>query len=112
MIILNVFDIIYRELWPLLCTQHAKAGGVSGDGFYWDMVVQVFGSTDLPDRLVALPPFVEPSRCHAYHLTRSGRACADRVISVLGYACPDIVYSPAIYPICALLLHYVTGKTL
>lgn len=101
---------IRKELWPLLCTQHAKAGGVSGDGFYWDMVVQVFGSTDLPDRLVALPPFVEPSRCHAYHLTRSGRACADRVVSVLGYACPDIVYSPAIYPICALLLHYVTEE--
>ncbi|XP_066143731.1 GTPase-activating protein skywalker isoform X3 [Euwallacea fornicatus] len=101
---------IRKELWPLLCTQHAKAGGVSGDGFYWDMVVQVFGSTDLPDRPVGLPTFVEPSRCQAYHLTRSGRACADRVVSVLGYACPDIVYSPAIYPICALLLHYVTEE--
>ncbi|CAH1131123.1 unnamed protein product [Ceutorhynchus assimilis] len=101
---------IRRELWPTLCTQHAKAGGVSGDGFYWDMVVQVFGSAELPERPVGLPPFVEPSRCHAYHLTRSGRACADRVISVLGYACPDIVYSPAIYPICALLLHYVSEE--
>ncbi|KAL1512576.1 hypothetical protein ABEB36_002148 [Hypothenemus hampei] len=101
---------IRKELWPLLCTQHARAGGVSGDGFYWDMVVQVFGSAELPDRPVGLPPFVEPSRCHAYHLTRTGRACADRVVSVLGYACPDIVYSPAIYPICALLLHYVSEE--
>lgn len=101
---------IRKELWPLLCTQHARAGGMSGDGFYWDMVVQVFGSAELPERPVGLPPFVEPSRCHAYHLTRAGRACADRVVSVLGYACPDIVYSPAIYPICALLLHYVTEE--
>ncbi|XP_030760306.1 GTPase-activating protein skywalker isoform X3 [Sitophilus oryzae] len=101
---------VRKELWPILCTQHAHAGGASGDGFYWDMVVQVFGSVELPDRPVALPLFVEPSRCNAYHLTRSGRACADRVISVLGYACPDIVYSPAIYPICALLLHYVTEE--
>ncbi|XP_050302931.1 LOW QUALITY PROTEIN: GTPase-activating protein skywalker [Anthonomus grandis grandis] len=104
---------IRRELWPLLCTQHAHAGSTGGrvrDGFYWDMVVQVFGSTDLPERPVGLPTFVEPSRCHAYHLTRSGRACADRVVSVLGYACPDIVYSPAIYPITALLLHYVSEE--
>ncbi|XP_060518468.1 GTPase-activating protein skywalker isoform X2 [Cylas formicarius] len=101
---------IRKELWPMLCAQHHAAGGVSGDGFYWDMVVQVFGTSELPERPVSLPPFVEPSRCHAYHLTRAGRASADRVVSVLGYACPDIVYSPAIYPLCALLLHYVTEE--
>ncbi|XP_060518473.1 GTPase-activating protein skywalker isoform X7 [Cylas formicarius] len=102
--------VFRRELWPMLCAQHHAAGGVSGDGFYWDMVVQVFGTSELPERPVSLPPFVEPSRCHAYHLTRAGRASADRVVSVLGYACPDIVYSPAIYPLCALLLHYVTEE--
>ncbi|KAG6459195.1 hypothetical protein O3G_MSEX011254 [Manduca sexta] len=54
-----------------------------------------------------LPPFVEATHCIGYHLTRKGRAVADRVVSVLGYACPDITYSPSLYPITAALLHFM-----
>ncbi|VVC93190.1 unnamed protein product [Leptidea sinapis] len=54
-----------------------------------------------------LPPFVEATHCLGYHLTRKGRAVADRVVSVLGYACPDITYSPSLYPITAALLHFM-----
>nr|CAD7588163.1 unnamed protein product [Timema genevievae] len=64
----------------------------------------------ISDKPIMLPPFVEPSHCMAYQLTRRGRAQADRVVSVLGYACPDITYSPALYPITALLLHFMSGK--
>ncbi|KAJ8977841.1 hypothetical protein NQ317_007969 [Molorchus minor] len=103
---------IRKELWPLLCTQHQNGKSNIMDGFYWDMVNQVFGSTDLPDKPISLPPFVEPSHCPSYYMTRKGRCVTDRVVSVLGYACPDIVYSPTIYPICALLLHYMSGETL
>lgn len=103
---------IRRELWPLLCLQHNKGGTtVMGDGFYQDMVIQVFGTSDLPDKPISLPPFVETSHCQTYYLTHRGRSVADRVVSVLGYACPDIVYSPTIYPICGLLLHYMSGKS-
>ncbi|XP_017784438.1 PREDICTED: TBC1 domain family member 24 isoform X1 [Nicrophorus vespilloides] len=114
------------ELWPALCEQHSNGKKVDAvapatpsttaaasetmDGFYWDMVSQVFGCTDLPDRSISLPPFVEPGHCQSYFLTNRGRAVADRVVSVLGYACPDIVYSPGIYPICAILLHYMTEE--
>lgn len=100
---------VRRELWATLCAQHNKASGM-GDGFYQDMVTQVFGSGDLPDKPISLPPFVETAHCQAYYLTHRGRGVADRVVSVLGYACPDIVYSPTIYPICALLLHYMSGE--
>lgn len=101
---------IRKELWPLLCTQHQNGKSNFMDGFYWDMVNQVFGTTELPDKSISLPPFVEPSHCLSYYMTHKGRSITDRVVSVLGYACPDIVYSPTIYPICALLLHFMTEE--
>jgi hypothetical protein len=65
---------------------------------------------ELPDKPILLPQFVESGHCIAYHLTRKGRSVAERVVCVLGYAHPEITYSPAIYPITAILLHYMTGK--
>lgn len=59
-----------------------------------------------------LPAFVENTHCLPYHLTRRGRSLADRVVCVLGFSCPDITYSPALYPIAALLLHFMSGKFL
>lgn len=102
---------IRGQLWPLLCAQHHNGKSAMSDGFYWDMVTQVFGTTDVSEKPISLPPFVEPSHCQSYYLTHKGRSVADRVVSVLGYACPDIVYSPTIYPICALLLHFMSGKS-
>lgn len=57
-----------------------------------------------------LPPFVDSTHCLPYHLTRKGRSVADRVVTVLACACPDITYSPSLYPITALLLHFMSGK--
>ncbi|XP_025837482.1 TBC1 domain family member 24 isoform X1 [Agrilus planipennis] len=104
-----VNDPIRGHLWPVLCSQHMN-NSKSMDGFYWDMVKQVFGTNELSDKPVSLPPFVEPSHCHSYFLTHRGRCIADRVVSVLGYSCPDIVYSPTIYPICAILLHFMSEE--
>ena len=70
----------------------------------------MFGTTELPDKPIMLPPFVDPTHCLPYYLTRKGRAVADRVVSVLAYVCPDITYSPTIYPIAAILLHFMSGK--
>ncbi|CAH0749243.1 unnamed protein product [Diatraea saccharalis] len=97
---------VRASLWPALCRQH-QHGKSMLDGFYWDMVTQVFGTVELPDKPIMLPPFVEATHCFGYHLTRKGRAVADRVVSVLGFACPDITYSPSLYPITAALLHFM-----
>lgn len=72
----------------------------------------LFFVSELPDKPILLPTFVESSHCIAYHLTRKGRGVADRIVCVLGYACPDITYCPALYPITAILLHFMTGKIL
>lgn len=73
-------------------------------------VFQVFGTTELPEKPIMLPPFVDSTHCLPYYLTRKGRAVADRVVSVLAYVCPDITYSPTIYPIAAILLHFMSGE--
>ena len=105
---------IRSELWPLLCRQHQSQSGLksahSNDALYWDLVNQVFGTTNLPDRPIMLPQFVEANHCFSYFLTSKGRAVIDRVVSILGYTCPDITFSPCIYSICAILLHYTSGK--
>lgn len=75
-------------------------------------VFKVFGTTELSEKPIMLPAFVDATHCLPYHLTRTGRAVADRIVNVLGYDCPDITYSPVLYPITSILLHFMSGKYL
>ncbi|XP_044594753.1 GTPase-activating protein skywalker isoform X1 [Cotesia glomerata] len=64
----------------------------------------------LSEKSIVLPSFVDSSHCLSYNLTGKGRNIADRVVSVLGFSCPDITYSPTLYPFTALLLHFMTEE--
>ncbi|BFF95745.1 GTPase-activating protein skywalker [Drosophila madeirensis] len=100
---------IRAQLWPMLCGQHLTKQQML-DGFYWEMVHQVFGTTELSEKPIMLPAFVDATHCLPYHLTSTGRAVADRIVNVLGYDCPDITYSPVLYPITSILLHFMSEE--
>ncbi|XP_014222322.1 TBC1 domain family member 24 isoform X9 [Trichogramma pretiosum] len=100
---------IRRQLWPALISQHASVNKAI-EGYYWEMVCQVLGTSEIPENSIMLPPFVDSSHCLSYNLTRRGRSVADRIVSILGFACPDITYSPWLYPITAILLHFLTEE--
>nr|AAS76784.1 CG9339-PH [Drosophila melanogaster] len=100
---------IRAQLWPMLCGQHQTKQQML-DGFYWEMVHQVFGTTELSEKPIMLPAFVDATHCLPYHLTSTGRAVADRIVNVLGYDCPDITYSPVLYPFTSILLHFMSEE--
>ncbi|ELU00245.1 hypothetical protein CAPTEDRAFT_145836 [Capitella teleta] len=97
-------DPIRAELWHKICCSLHKdvARGIS---IYPDLVTRVFGEDTAHD--ATLPPFIDISTLEHYHLTQAGVRVARRIVCILEQECPDITYSPALFAITCLLLHYM-----
>lgn len=67
---------------------------------------------EIPDKPIILPPFVEPKNRHLHYLDSTGKIITDRIVCVLGFACPHITFSPIIYSLTSMLLHFMPGLCL
>ncbi|XP_037076466.1 GTPase-activating protein skywalker-like [Pollicipes pollicipes] len=94
------------HLWQGICEYHGAAMGQAEE--YETTVRQLEGDYG-PARAGQhqTPPFVHTFYANHYHLSEAGVWSADRVLAVLYYNNPTITYSPALYPVCCLLLHYM-----
>jgi len=54
-----------------------------------------------------LPSFVDNSNLAQHYLTDSGVQAVCRVLSVVAHERPDITYSPLLFTLTAILLHYI-----
>ncbi|CAG7717920.1 unnamed protein product [Allacma fusca] len=104
----DVGDEMRSRLWPLLDSIHeSDRSSTMVEGFYWDTVNQLFGSEELSDEEISLPCFTDPQYRLYYGLSGQGKRMSDRIVSVIGYAYPDITFCPLLLPVASLFLHYV-----
>ena len=53
------------------------------------------------------PGCVDPSHTNHYHLDPAGQLTVARLVTAVAYNSPDISYSPLLYPVTAILRHYL-----
>ncbi|ODN04600.1 TBC1 domain family member 24 [Orchesella cincta] len=109
----DLTEEIRSRLWPLLDSIH-ETNRSSLDGFYWDTATQLYGSEQVakaaPEEELALPGFTDPQNRLYYALSPEGIARCKRIVSVVGYAYPEITYCPMMLPVSSLFLHFITEE--
>lgn len=100
-----------RYLWLSLCMR-LDSWSFSDQEQYTETVQQLEGEYASACQFHhRQPSFVHTFYCRHYHLlTSSGVARAERVLAVIHYCHPTITYSPTLYPLTALLLHYMNEE--
>ena len=73
-----------------------------------DTLVSCFGSTDMPSEVPPLPNCIDRTHTNAYYLTQYGKISVARILCCFAYNHPDVQYCPMIYPITAILRHYLS----
>ncbi|XP_047736312.1 GTPase-activating protein skywalker isoform X1 [Hyalella azteca] len=91
-------------LWKELCKRQTSEQ--FSDSFYYDTLLQIYGTKELNECQVVLPMFVDQKHL-GRALNSDGVAACARVISVLAYYYPPITHAPLLYPLTATLLLYM-----
>lgn len=56
---------------------------------------------------IRIPLFVDMEHLNSYHLNQDGIRAARQILCVLEHSCPDIIYSPLLFSVLSLFLHYM-----
>ncbi|WAR28277.1 SKY-like protein [Mya arenaria] len=94
---------IRKVLWYNMCHYLHKAD--DGD-IYTEYLADLFPNSDNTEEL-RLPSFVDPTHLYSFHLNLEGIKTVGKILYVVEHACPDIIYSPLLYPIVCLFLHFM-----
>ncbi|CAH1781490.1 unnamed protein product [Owenia fusiformis] len=91
-------------LWLRLFRLHHRDPG----SFYEDMKKDIFGDGTKYHSDVPLPTFVDPSHMQHYHLSNHGIHIVKKIVCVLGHTNPDVTFSPVLFAIASVFLHYMS----
>jgi len=97
---------VRSRLWQSLSRRHTSYKFID-QNFYWLLVKKLYGSTRLSRGAVALPGFLDPDHLDGRALTPRGGTACKRVLATLAFTHPGAIFSPALYTITSLFLHYM-----
>ena len=63
------------------------------------------------EQLVIISPFVDVSHLEHYHLMTHGVHVAKKILCIIEHERPDITYSPTLFALTCLLLHYLDEQS-
>ncbi|CAG2206084.1 TBC1D24 [Mytilus edulis] len=91
-----------ETLWMQICKYLHKAKG----DVYTELEGDLLGDRKIKD--VQLPSFVDFDNLMTYHLSVDGVQQLHKILAILHHTNPDITYSPLLYPLLGIFLHYMT----
>lgn len=90
-----------ETLWMQICKYLHKAGG----DVYSELETDLLGGRKVQD--LHLPAFVDFDNLLSYHLSEEGVQQLHKILAILHHTNPDITFSPLLYPLLSLFLHYM-----
>ena len=73
-----------------------------------DTLVSCFGTADMPSNQPTLPSCIDGAHTNSYYLTQKGKISVARLLYCFAYNTPDVQFCPMLYPITAILRHYMS----